>query len=506
MDYEKDIRDSNLMNFRPSRAGGGSLYIQIYQRFREAIVNGNLPANARVPSIRTLASELQVSRNTIEKAYDLLIGEGLLISNGAAGTTVSYSAIRHLSSASPDAGDFKSSAGQIDNAVKHTESQKSTDLVCESGPEYLTEKLTTEVPLPFQLGMPALDAFPLGSWLTISRRVLRERNTFSQVEGAQGYYPLRQAIAAYLQVSRGISCSAAQVFITQGYRQSLALVVSAILQRDQEVWVEDPVYPIALRFLKRQNLNIVPIPVDQEGISVTAGLARSPKAKLALLTPANQSPLGTVMSIKRRHELLAWAAGSGAVLLEDDYDSEFCEAGRLQPTLCSLDRNCCTIYLGTFSKALHPTMRISYIVVPSTLIAEFSEASYDVIDGSPTLNQRILADFMVEGHFGRHLKVMRVLYAQRRKLFLDVLKSTLSQHVYVPSRVDSGLSVLARLRGSRSDRVLAEEAKRSGLSVGALSERGIEQYPGEGLLLGYVNFGDRAAVESALKKLADCFK
>ncbi|MFT4100469.1 MAG: PLP-dependent aminotransferase family protein [Burkholderiaceae bacterium] len=465
------------VDFRVSYVGDQPLYLQIYQRFRDAILHGALPPGAKVPSIRALASELNLSRNTIEKAYELLTGEGILVSNGQAGTAVASV-------------DWPSARGETPSVVPRVEDSS----------DWMRDWSAAS---PFQLGLPALDAFPLATWITLAHRVARERRTIREQVGSQGYFPLRQTIAAYLQVSRGIVCDPSQVFVTTGYRQSLGLLVSALLGPGDNVWVEDPVYPPALKLLRRTGLIVVPIPVDYAGLDVSVGREIAPHARMALVTPANQNPLGAVMSLRRRSELLRWAATSDAWLFEDDYDSEFCADARRLPTLCGSDRNGRVIYLGSFSKALHPGLRVSYIVVPSQLAPVLQEACNDLVDGGPISIHRTLATFMQEGHFGRHLKRMRSLYTKRRTALVGALEARLGHKLTVLPRA-TGLCIVAKLAPGISDVEAVERANMRGLAPGALSSRSIARDAGQGLLLGYTNFEDATSIERAVDALAAC--
>ncbi|MFT4267556.1 MAG: PLP-dependent aminotransferase family protein [Xenophilus sp.] len=469
---------TQLIDFSLDYAGDQPLYRQVYLRYRDAILHGNLPPGARVPSIRTLASELHLSRNTVEKAYDLLIGEGFLAGNNQAGTTVASLAAQHR---------WRPAAPAV-----HDQAFAEPAAVAVAQPR------------PFQLGTPALDAFPLAAWNLLSHRLARDRLSMHSPPDVQGYGGLRRAIAAYLQVSRGVACVDSQVFVTSGYRQSLGLLASALLRPGDPVWVEDPAYPPALRVLGRAGLRVVPVPVDGAGMQVAAGRAAAPRARMALVTPANQSPLGMVMSLPRRADLLAWAAEAEAWLVEDDYDSEFCAEGRRLPTLTSLDRAERAIYLGTFSKALHPALRVAYMVVPPRLVPPLRAIYQDLVDGGPVPVHRTLATFMADGHFGRHLKRMRGIYARRREALVAELASRLGDRLSVAPWA-RGLSVLARLRPGLDDQSIAARAQAAGLAPGALSARGIHRSPGQGLLLGFANFPDAGAVARAVDQLARCF-
>ena len=492
------------IDFKLSYAGSGCLYREIYGRFRDAILNGSLPAGVRVPSIRALASELNISRNTVEKAYDLLIGDGLFISNGAAGTTVASHSPRRSTHAKHLKPERSANPCELSGTPPPLGRSLGSPDATRDHPHYDVEQLSNRALRPFQLGIPALDAFPLGVWLTLSRRVLRDRRTIRDEAEPQGYFPLRQAVAGYVQVSRGVKCSASQVFITQGYRQSLALLVMALLRPGDAAWVEDPGYPLALRVLPRLGVEIAPIPVDACGIDVRAGRTHAPHARMALVTPGNQSPLGTVMSLERRDELTTWAGENNAWILEDDYDSEFCPDGRLQPTLSSMDRMGATILLGTFSKTLHPALRTSYFVAPSQLVPVLRAACQDMVDGASVPIQRTLAAFMAEGHYSRHLKRMRILYARRRQMLIDALASRLGDVLLAPPS-GAGLRVLAQLADGIRDTDVSAKAESKGLAVGVLSTRSVIGASRAGLLLGHSNFEDTSAAASAVEDLAACF-
>ena len=230
-----------------------------------------------------------------------------------------------------------------------------------------------------------------------------------------GLLPLREAIAAYLGVSRGILCTPDQVLVTAGFQGALALVARVLLRTGDPVWVEDPGYHLARQALEAAGATLVPVRVDRDGMRVAAGVVAAPRARLAVVTPTHQSPLGVALSLPRRLALLAWAAEAGAWVLEDDYDSEFRYTGHPLPALKSLDRGGRVLYAGSFSKVLFPALRLGYLVVPDELAEAFARASRLWSLGLPSLEQRVVAAFMAEGHFARHLRRMRSLYAARRQ-------------------------------------------------------------------------------------------
>ncbi|WP_374347122.1 PLP-dependent aminotransferase family protein [Chitinimonas sp.] len=434
---------------------GPPLYRKVYQRFIRAIRQGTLAPGQRVPSIRALASELQISRNTVEVAYDLLIGDGYLEARGQAGTVVSPTLNLNRVDAQPP--------------------RPSThDMV-------LHEKT-----LPFQLGLPALDLFPKKLWASLNSRQLRLQSKMLTYPSPAGYPPLREAIAGYLHLSRGVDCSAQQVFVTAGYRGAMALLCRTLLRPMDEVWIEDPCFPPARHLLAGMGAQLVPVPVDADGMQVDAGKAKAPHARFALVTPAHQSPLGVSLSLTRRLALLAWAASHNAFVIEDDYDSEYRYDGQPLPSLSSLDANDNVLYIGTFSKVLSPSLRLAYLVVPKRLVPRFNDASNTINDGCPLLNQGVIVDFIKEGHFTRHLRRMRAAYAQRRQMVLNSLLDEFGSRLHFDAPA-SGLHLLARLSEDEDDQLLAHRAREHHLGVAALSARSVEHHCGKGLLLGFAN-------------------
>jgi GntR family transcriptional regulator/MocR family aminotransferase len=322
-------------------AAQSPLYKQVYSRFREAIANGSLPPGSRVPSMRDLASDLKLSRNTVATAYDLLVGEGYFVTRGQAGTVVSPY-LRRSQMAAP--------APARSSGRNHSLEGQSSSYF-------------------FQLGLPALDAFPYKLWNKLRTRRLALIDPASMAHpAAAGWEPLRQAIASHLQISRGIACAANQVFVTSGYRGALQLIWGTLLHFGDTVWVEDPCFPPTLQTLERLGPLTVPVPVDDEGIDVSAGEATGLMPNLVIVTPTHQSPLGVTLSPARRNQLLRLAERTDAWILEDDYDSEFRYDGRRISPLALSDAYGRTLYVGTFSKVLYPSLRLAYVVVPTALL------------------------------------------------------------------------------------------------------------------------------------------
>ncbi len=458
-----NVIDKYTLDLRIDRALKMPMYLQIRQRFKTAIEQGHLRAGDRVPAVRVLATELNLARGTVEMAYRLLTDEGYLVVRGAAGTVVSPSLPQSVLKpriAAPD----RSPAAIIDHDGL--------------------------APRPLQLGLPALDAFPRKVWNRLVAHRLRgsEPARLSYPDPA-GYRHLRERIATYLGLSRGVVCLPEQVFITNGLRTTLEVILSSLSRAGDGFWFEDPGYILARPFLQNAAVKLVPVPVDQHGIMVEQGERLSPNAKFAMVTPSHQSPIGVTLSLERRMALLDWADRAGGWIIEDDYDSEFRYQGRPLPALKSLDRNDRVIYSGTFSKVMFPGLRLAYMVAPMSAVARFQAAVNDLNPGCPYLFQAGVADFMAQGHFSRHLKKMRLLYEKRRavtqRAFLQVLGDRL--------RIDlqpGGLHMLGTLADHEDDVMLAERARAAGLALRPLSRWYLNAKPRQGLLFGFANIID----------------
>jgi GntR family transcriptional regulator/MocR family aminotransferase len=435
----------DLQQLKPSREHDAPIYLQLYRRYREAIAAGKLQPGDRVPSVRSLASELNLARGTVETAYQMLVSEGYFVARGAAGTVVSPR-LANLS----DTGKARRPAQPV--------------------PASFRQQAVAARALPFQLGVPALDAFPRKTWARLAGRNLRTLETVAMTyPDPAGYEPLRRAIATYLGISRGITCSPEQVFVTAGYRGALELVRHTLLKAGDLGWYEEPGYNFARQFLEHAGLRLAPVPVDAEGLNVRTGQRRAAEARFAVVTPTHQSPMGMALSLPRRLELLEWARQRRAWIVEDDYDSEFRYHGRPLPALKSLDRDGRVLYTGTFSKVLFPGLRLAYLVVPETLAGKFAEAVNLLPGPGSILPQAMVADFMEQGHFARHLRKMRALYATRRGYLIDALAQTIGARLPVQPQA-GGIHVLAHLDSRQNDRTVTAIAQSRGLAVQALSD------------------------------------
>ncbi len=420
------------------------LYKQLYQRLRTVILAGQLERGARLPSTRTLASELGVSRNTTALAYDQLLMEGYLESRVGQGTIVS----RHL----PDLPAISiqgSTQGSQPGSTKRTRSHRSRATQTEAQrvppipvaervallqtmfhPEQ--EVVTSSI---FRGGEPALDLFPYDLWARLLNRHARKSlPAASHYQPTAGYYPLREAIAIHIGITRGVRCTPDQILITTGSQGAYDLVVRTLLNPGDGAWMENPGYFGAQGALVAAGARLVPVPVDAQGLDVERGRQLCPDARLVSTTPSHQFPTGVTMSLSRRLALFEWARAMGAWIVEDDYDSEYRFRGRPLEALHALDETGRVLYIGTFSKVLFPALRLGYLVAPVELIEPLLAMCRFTNVHVPILEQIALADFMQEGHFARHLRHMLQHYSQRRKVLHYELCTHLGDllEVYAP--------------------------------------------------------------------------
>ncbi len=427
------------------------LYQQLYTHLRAAILSGELKHGLKLPSTRALASELNVSRNTVANAYRQLMAEGYLESHAGSGTFVARVLPEQLLTT-------------LDR--KHAAIPQQA----ESNPPHLPTTTRppskSELPRPFRSDVPALDVFPYKLW---SRLVVRQarrlpRTAFSYQDPA-GYRPLREAIAAHVTVSRGVHCTPGQIIVVAGAQGALDLAARVLLKAGDPVWMEDPGYPGARGALLGAGAQIIPAPIDQEGLMIEAAIARAPHARLAYLTPSHQFPLGVTLSLTRRLALLDWAKRTGAYLLEDDYDSEYRYAGRPLAALQGLDDADRVIYIGTFSKVLFPALRIGYLILPSSLVEKFLELRRYMDTHLPILEQAVLTDFMAEGHFTRHLRRMRTLYAERRATLLEAARN-LPLDIYAP---EAGIHCVGWLPAGTDEQAVVRQGAAHDLELTPIS-------------------------------------
>ncbi|RZF29303.1 PLP-dependent aminotransferase family protein [Paraburkholderia sp. UYCP14C] len=479
------------------------IYLQICARFRTAITAGHLRPGERVPALRSLATQLNTARGTVELAYTILVDEGYLQMRGAAGTFVSPSLPASVTR-SRTQGAKGSTGTQSAEAAAPAQAQGAPRQLA------IASAMSGE-PRPLQPGLPALDAFPVKVWnrLVSNRARSGERAMLAYPDPA-GYRPLREHIATYLGLSRGVTCLPDQVFVTGGYRATLELVLRSLASPNDSVWYEDPGYLLARGFLAETGVQLVAVPVDEAGLDVERGTQLDAQARFALVTPSHQSPLGHTLSLPRRMALLEWAEKASSWIIEDDYDSEFRYLGRPLPALKSLDRHDHVIYCGTFSKVMFPGLRLAYAVVPERAVERVGRVARSMNAGSSTLLQAALADFIERGHFARHLKRMRALYGERRVLVVRALERVFGDRLSV-ELPPGGIQFAARFTegpdGPVDDVAVAARARDAGLAVLPLSiwyANGRTRRTPRGLVMGFANVADTGEAGRLARILRAC--
>lgn len=452
-------------------------YQDIYKRYKQQILGGQLKPGEKVPAIRVLADDLGVAKKTVETAYSILIGEGYLVTRGVLGTLVNPDLQLHIKAP-------LASTGVEDEAL-----QQLLDLRDGTG--------------FFRLGIPSLDEFPYKKWLLLSGKAIRAmRPAQMLLPPVMGYQPLREAIANYVNISRGLNCSASQICITSGYKHSLALILQALAQRQDKVVYEDPGYFFGQKLLRRIVDNLHYVPVDQHGLNVEYLMSQHQDARFVITTPAHHSPLAVTLSLPRRQKLLEWAEQQQAWIVEDDYDGEFHYTKKVLPALKSQDIADRVIYVGTFSKTIMPSMRISYLVLPKVLVNRLHETAEIVETSQPLLPQQILARFLSEGHFFRHLKKMRALYQARRLMVRDAFESVFPG-LFQFELTDGGMHIVAFFRKGSQDVQLAALWQQRQLLVFPLSIWYAGNQKRYGLVVGYTNIQSKEQAVQLLQTVKD---
>jgi GntR family transcriptional regulator/MocR family aminotransferase len=493
------VRAIDQGSLRPAITCGGTMPQQLGELLRTAILAGQLGAGFRLPSTRGLAAELGVSRNTVLLAYDQLVAEGYVEGRTGSGTRVTAVLPETLLQA-PAFGSM-GKAARRPTPTPIGPSQRGAVVAAAPSMPGAAGIGAGEWLRPFRPGVPALDVFPTALWARlVARHARRSLPNLLVYQDPAGHRPLREAIAAYLGVSRGVHCTADQVIVVAGGQGGLDLAARVLLDPGDAAWVEDPGYLGARGALLAAGARLVPVPVDNQGLDVTDGEARGPEARLAYVTPSRQLPLGMAMSLRRRLALLAWAARTGAWIVEDDYDGEFRYAGRPLPALQGLRPDGRVIYVGTFSKVLFPALRLGYVVVPPELVAAFIAARRFVDGHPPALEQAALADFLAEGHFPRHLRRMRTLYAARAEALVAAASRELTGLLDVRAP-GAGMHLVGWLPAGVDDRVAAREAAACGIATLPVSSFAIEPLARGGLLLGFAAV-DESAIRAGVQHLA----
>lgn len=470
---------------------GVSLQAWLYQSLREAVLGGRLPAGAKLPSTRALAEHYGMARGTVQAAYQQLLSEGYLQARVGSGT--------HVSEVLPDT---TLHAGYVQRkVVPNVEPQR------EPPTTPWVERLSAIRPVfgrravtpgsrPFFPHRGDVSAFPVDLWRKLHIQQLRSSRLPTLLDSDPSGLPaLREAIAGYLAIARGVQVSAERILVLNSVQQGIDLCLRLLVPAGEQIWLEDPAYPGARQLMQVSGCSWVNVPVDKQGLRVEEGIRLAPKARLAYVTPSRQLPLGSELSPARRLALLRWAAESGAYIIEDDYDSEYRFIAKPIPALRSLPAADSSVILaGTFSKLMFPAIRLAYLVLPPQLVDSFTRASALMARHANSLSQAVMASFIDDGHFDRHVRRMRKLYASRA----DALSEAAHRHwrglIDVPP-IRAGLDTACRLQ-------VEDEAA----ACAALLEQGVDVLPlsaychaprPQGLVIGFAPYDEKAIFEAA---------
>jgi len=448
--------------------GSRSLLRALHRQLRLAILEGRLQPGLRLPATRGLATALGISRNSVVAAYDLLLSEGYLVGRRGAGTFVTtalpQSAPAPAAGATPGGDPRLTEFWRLFPPLRHA---------------------SREIPerFDFRMGLPDKPGFPVDIWRRLSARALRavarEKSSYADPAGRKA---LRHAIAQHLSFTRAVACTAEDVVVTAGAQQAFSLLARLFVTPGRSVVaVEEPGYPPARAAFAAAGAEIVGVPVDGEGL-VTDLLP--PGAQMIYVTPSHQFPLGAALSPRRRAALLDHAVAHNAVVIEDDYDGEFCHGGRPREALQTLDRTGSVFYVGTFSKSLLPALRLGFVVAPAWARPALIQARQLADSHSPILSQECLAAFIAEGHLARHIRKMRSIYGERRTLLLHALARHCGEWLTILP-AEAGLHLSAILTGDLLAGTLVARAAQAGIGLQSLDQFAVGEAAPKGLAFGF---------------------
>lgn len=462
-----------------TQKGAGTLVQRLYDALRGWIQNGDLASGSVLPSSRRLAQSLGVGRNTALAAMDRLVAEGFIVSHQGSGLFVADLPRKTMGmSRQPPASDAQQPLSQRGQRLL------SFCTTLSSGHR------------AFAPGIPALDLFPRELWQRLLRRHQhRTAETWFGYQAQGGLAALKSALCDYLRLSRSVNCHPEQILITQGAQQGFELIARLLTDHGDVAWVEEPGYGGAQACFFAAGLNLVPVPVDMEGIHPGALPAETPVPRLIHATPSHQYPSGVTMTMARRLELLDTAERHGAWIVEDDYDSEFRYTTPPVASLQGLVERARVIYVGTFSKVLYPGLRLGYLVLPDSLVDNFRRANARLHREGQYAVQSALAEFIAEGHFARHVARMRTCYRHRQACLRGALAPAVTQGLEL-SQGQAGMHLVAHLESLEQERYLVERGHEQGITLSPLSHFYLDRGEKPGLVLGYAG-SDEAEIARA---------
>ncbi|MHA7964834.1 MocR-like pyridoxine biosynthesis transcription factor PdxR [Paenibacillus sp. CAU 1782] len=419
-----------------NRSSEHSLYRQLYQYIKNEILKGKLPAQTRLPSIRALSTHLHISRNTVDLAYQQLLTEGYVQSRPRSGLYVMDIELDELPNFEPE----RNHSYQIHKKPSHA------------------------INYDFRYGDVDADHFSIATWRMLSNKTLQQNKELLFCYGDPlGEAGLRIEIANYLHSSRGVNCSADQIIIGAGIQNLLGIFSQLVASTHNSIAMEDPGYDGARTVFIHNGLSIYPIPLDRDGFTIQK--LHESTSRIVYITPSHQFPYGMVMPLAKRMQLLKWAAEHNGIIVEDDYDSEFRYVGKPIPSLQSLDTHQCTVYLGTFSKCLLPSLRIAYMVLPPALLELHAKQNYRLYDQAVSqIHQKTLEIFMKNGHWEAHIRKMRNVYRQKQSTLISKIQDLMGSQASIIGQ-DAGLHILLRVHNGMEEQQLIQTAAQEGVKV-----------------------------------------
>jgi len=468
-------------------SGGKPLYRQLYMAVKGAILDGRLRPGARLPSTRIIAADFNMSRTTVLNAFDQLSAEGYLKARVGSGTTVAPFIPGDLGKRPRDRARPAPSSAAL-RIAERAHLDPFHDLSFLRRPSR-----------PLRPGEPELALFPREIWSRLAAKHWRRANRDPEHIDSLGFRPLRQAISEHVGRLRAVRCDPDQVLITCGAQQALYLAASALLDPREPVWMEDPGYPRARAAFLSAGLRVIPVPVDSEGLAVSAGRNIEPNPRLVFVTPSFQCPLGTMMSLRRRFELLETAQEKNAWVLEDDYFGEYRHGASPTASLQSIDRNERVIHIGNFSKSIAPSLRIGYMILPPAVVNVMKDVRSTMSRQPPGVEQAILAEFITEGHLDRHLRTTLRVYRERQQALIAAIEEN-ARGLLETVPGGTGMYLVAWLARGMDDQIAAEAAARRGVDTVPLSAFCRQPLNRKGLVLGYSAYeGNR--IRKAIREL-----
>jgi GntR family transcriptional regulator / MocR family aminotransferase len=467
------------------------LHQQLYEQLRAYILTGKLPPGTRISSTRAMAKSLNISRSTVTQSYEQLLSEGYLETAVGSGTYVCTQLPDDLLHSKPVELTFLTGKDAHSTRIKLSQYGKTL-----ANTENVPRIYEAKQEISFRYGRPAFNEFPIKLW----------RSLLSQYCGASkewldysveplGYKPLRCAIANYISRARAVNCTPEQILITNGTQQALDLIMRLLIEPGDTIALEDPGYLSARLIFQTHNANLLPIAVDDNGLVVSKLESYSNQdIRLVYVTPSHQFPTGAVLSLPRRLELLAWATQTGALIIEDDYDSEYRYGDRPIPALQGLDKSESVLYIGTFSKVLFPSLRIGYLVLPKILVPIFTRAKWLNDRHLPVLEQQVLTEFIEKGHLERHIRKMRSIYDQRRQVLVQALHLHFDEKAIIFGD-KAGLHVMVHLQTHLDENEIIQRAAKVGVGMMSASIQYLKPTYKNEFIFGYGELNEQQLAE-----------